>query len=31
LPAVKKALVDAGATLMPFRVVREGIQKTNDK
>lgn len=31
VPAVKKALVDAGATLMPFRVVREGIQKTNDE
>ena len=31
VPAVKKALVDAGATLMPFRVVREGIQMTNDK
>jgi D-glycero-alpha-D-manno-heptose-7-phosphate kinase len=31
VPAVKKALVDAGATLMPFRVVREGIQMTKDK
>ena len=31
VPAVKKALVDAGATLMPFRVVQEGIQMTNDK
>ena len=31
VPAVKKALVDAGATLMPFRVVREGIQMINAK
>jgi len=26
VPAVRKALVDAGATLMPFRIVREGIR-----
>ena len=26
LPAVKQALVDAGATLMPFRIVAEGIR-----
>ena len=25
VPAVRKALADAGATLMPFRIVREGL------
>jgi len=28
VPAVKEALADAGATLMPFRIVREGIRMT---
>lgn len=31
VPAVRQALVDAGATLMPFRIVREGIRMTNDQ
>jgi D-glycero-alpha-D-manno-heptose-7-phosphate kinase len=29
VPAVKEALVKTGATLMPFRIVREGIRMTN--
>jgi len=31
VPAVREALVNTGATLMPFRIVPEGIQMTNDK
>jgi len=31
IPAVRKALADAGATLIPFRIVREGIQMTDDR
>jgi len=31
MPAVKEALANAGASLMPFRIVPEGIQMTNDK
>jgi D-glycero-alpha-D-manno-heptose-7-phosphate kinase len=31
VPAVREALVSAGATLMPFRIVPEGIQMTNYK
>ena len=31
VPAVREALVNAGATPMPFRIVREGIRMTNDK
>lgn len=31
IPAVQKALVDAGATLIPFRIVREGIQMTDER
>jgi len=31
VPAVRKALVDAGATPMPFRIVREGIRMINDE
>jgi len=31
VPAVRDALVNAGATLMPFRIVPEGIRMTNDK
>jgi D-glycero-alpha-D-manno-heptose-7-phosphate kinase len=30
VPAVKEALVNAGATLMPFRIVREGIRMTQE-
>ncbi|MDY6875815.1 MAG: GHMP kinase [Chloroflexota bacterium] len=30
IPAVQKALADAGATLMPFHIVREGIQMTKN-
>jgi len=31
VPAVKEALADAGATLMPFRIVADGIQIANCK
>jgi D-glycero-alpha-D-manno-heptose-7-phosphate kinase len=30
IPAVRKALADAGATLIPLRILREGIQMTHD-
>jgi D-glycero-alpha-D-manno-heptose-7-phosphate kinase len=31
IPAVQKTLADAGATLIPFRIVRAGVQITGDR